>query len=133
MLFRSCGTPSIRASVSAEEETKPLALLDVNELRTWFRTAGEPLRVVDGVSFSLTEGETLGLVGESGCGKSLTALSIMQLIPAPGYVAGGSVLFNLVTPAWERVESEQVVPEAAEQVEESAPELVAEEKKGSKR
>jgi peptide/nickel transport system ATP-binding protein len=71
-----------------------LALLEVRDLRTYFRTAGEPRRVVDGISLSLESGETLGLVGESGCGKSLTALSLMQLIPAPGYVAGGSILFK---------------------------------------
>jgi peptide/nickel transport system ATP-binding protein len=71
-----------------------LALLEIRDLRTYFRTAGEPRRVVDGISLSLESGETLGLVGESGCGKSLTALSVMQLIPAPGYVAGGSILFK---------------------------------------
>ena len=71
-----------------------MALLEVRDLQTYFRTAGIPRRVVDGVSLSLDSGETLGLVGESGCGKSLTALSIMQLIPRPGYVAGGSILFK---------------------------------------
>jgi len=69
-------------------------LLEVRDLRTYFRTAGAPRRVVDGVSLEIAGGETLGLVGESGCGKSLTALSIMQLIPRPGYVAGGQVLFK---------------------------------------
>ena len=71
-----------------------MALLEVRDLRTYFRTAGEPRRVVDGVSLEIAGGETLGLVGESGCGKSLTALSIMQLIPRPGYVAGGQILFK---------------------------------------
>ena len=71
-----------------------MALVEVRNLRTYFRTAAEPRRVVDDISLSLESGETLGLVGESGCGKSLTALSIMQLIPAPGYVAGGSILFK---------------------------------------
>ena len=71
-----------------------MALLDVRDLRTYFRTAAEPRRVVDGVSLAIDCGETLGLVGESGCGKSLTALSIMQLVPQGGYVAGGSVLFR---------------------------------------
>ena len=70
--------------------TEPL--LHIRELRTWFRTAGEPLRAVDGVSLTIGRGETLGLVGESGCGKSLTGLSIMQLVPRPsGYIAGGSI------------------------------------------
>ena len=70
-------------------------LLQVDGLRTYFRTRGEPLRAVDGVSFSIERGETLGLVGESGCGKSLTGLSVMQLVPRPtGYVAGGSIRFG---------------------------------------
>jgi len=70
-------------------------LLKVEGLRTYFRTATEPLRAVDGVSFSIGRGETLGLVGESGCGKSLTGLSIMQLVPKPaGYIAGGSIHFD---------------------------------------
>ena len=67
-------------------------LLDIRDLRTYFCTTGEPLRAVDGVSLHIDRGETLGLVGESGCGKSLTGLSIMQLLPRPhGYVAGGSI------------------------------------------
>ena len=71
-----------------------MTLLDVRDLRTYFRTTGEPRRVVDGVSISIDRGETLGLVGESGCGKSLTALSILHLLPRPGYIAGGSVEFG---------------------------------------
>jgi peptide/nickel transport system ATP-binding protein len=70
-------------------------LLQVDGLRTYFRTSGEPLRAVDGVSLSIERGETVGLVGESGCGKSLTGLSILRLVPRPaGYVAGGSIRFN---------------------------------------
>ena len=71
-----------------------MTLLAVDKLRTYFQTTGEPRRVVDGVSLSIESGETLGLVGESGCGKSLTALSIMHLIPRPGYIAGGSIAFK---------------------------------------
>ena len=67
-------------------------LLQVENLRTYFRTSAGPLRAVDGVSLTIARGETLGLVGESGCGKSLTGLSIMQLVPGPaGYVAGGAI------------------------------------------
>jgi len=70
-------------------------LLEIRDLRTYFRTADEPLRAVDGVSLTINRGETLGLVGESGCGKSLTGLSIMRLVPAPsGYIAGGTILFE---------------------------------------
>jgi len=71
-----------------------MALLEVRDLRTHFRTGGEPRRVVDGVSFSLEPGEVMGLVGESGCGKTLTALSLMRLIPRPGYIAGGAVILQ---------------------------------------
>ncbi|MBE3095884.1 MAG: dipeptide ABC transporter ATP-binding protein [Planctomycetes bacterium] len=71
-----------------------MALLEVRDLRTYFRTTGQPRKVVDGISFAIEGGETLGLVGESGCGKSLTALSMMQLIPRPGYVAGGQILLG---------------------------------------
>ena len=71
-----------------------MALLEIDNLQTFFRTEGQPRRVVDGISLSIDSGQTLGLVGESGCGKSLTALSVMQLIPRPGYVAGGGIYFK---------------------------------------
>ena len=71
-----------------------MALLEINNLETYFRTTRSPRRVVDNISLSVDRGKTLGLVGESGCGKSLTALSIMHLVPRPGYIAGGEVLFN---------------------------------------
>jgi oligopeptide/dipeptide ABC transporter ATP-binding protein len=70
-------------------------LLDVKELETRFYTQGREVRAVDGVSFHVDEGETLAIVGESGCGKSVTALSIMGLIPwPPGKVVGGQVLYQ---------------------------------------
>ena len=56
-------------------------LLDVRDLRTQFLTHEGTVRAVDGVSFHLDEGEVLGLVGESGCGKSVSALSVLRLIP----------------------------------------------------
>jgi len=71
------------------------ALLEVRNLRTSFRVDGAELRAVDDVSFSVEAGRTLGIVGESGCGKSVTALSIMGLIPQPpGRIAGGEILFE---------------------------------------
>jgi oligopeptide/dipeptide ABC transporter ATP-binding protein len=70
-------------------------LLDVRELKTWFGDAAHPVRAVDGVSFSLAEGGALALVGESGCGKSVTALSLTRLLAAPpARYAGGRVLFE---------------------------------------
>jgi peptide/nickel transport system ATP-binding protein len=70
------------------------ALLSVEGLQTHFETGQGVLRAVDGVSFSIERGEVLGLVGESGCGKSVTSLSIMRLVPPPGRVAAGRVLFE---------------------------------------
>ena len=69
-------------------------LLSVRDLRTHFDTEEGSIRADDGVSFDIEEGEILGLVGESGCGKSVTSLSIMRLLEDPGYVADGQVLFK---------------------------------------
>ncbi len=69
-------------------------LLEVTNLRTQFPTRAGLVKAVDGVSFSIGEGELLGLVGESGCGKSITAMSIMRLISSPGKIVGGSILFK---------------------------------------
>jgi oligopeptide/dipeptide ABC transporter ATP-binding protein len=70
-------------------------LLDVRNLQTHFLTRGGVVRAVDGVSWDVQEGETVALVGESGCGKSVTALSIMRLVAPPaGRIVGGQVLFK---------------------------------------
>ncbi len=70
-------------------------LLEVRDLRTHFFTQDGVVKAVDGVSYDLEAGETLGLVGESGCGKSVSALSIMRLIPdPPGRTVGGEVIFD---------------------------------------
>jgi oligopeptide/dipeptide ABC transporter ATP-binding protein len=71
-----------------------MALLEVNDLRTVFRTREGEVHAVDGVSFELDRGRTLGIVGESGCGKSVTASSIMGIVQPPGKVVGGSVMFD---------------------------------------
>jgi peptide/nickel transport system ATP-binding protein len=68
-----------------------VSLLEVRDLRTAFPLEGGEARAVDGVSFALEAGRVLGLVGESGCGKSMTALSLMRLVPPPGRVVGGAV------------------------------------------
>ena len=66
-------------------------LLSVEDLRTHFASSAGLVRAVDGVSFTIERGEVLGLVGESGCGKSVTSLSIMRLVPAPGVIVGGRI------------------------------------------
>jgi oligopeptide/dipeptide ABC transporter ATP-binding protein len=70
------------------------SLLKVEGLRTSFFTPFGEVKAVDGVSFEVKRGEIFGLVGESGCGKSITALSIMRLIDAPGQILGGEVTFD---------------------------------------
>ena len=70
-------------------------LLEIKNLVTTFRTEAETLKAVNDISFSLNEGETIGIVGESGSGKSVTSLSVMQLIPnPPGKVTGGQILYH---------------------------------------
>jgi peptide/nickel transport system ATP-binding protein/oligopeptide transport system ATP-binding protein len=70
-------------------------LLEIRNLRTYFSVRGYTAKAVDDVSLSIMPGQTLGLVGESGCGKSVTAHSIMRLIPTPpGRIAGGEILFE---------------------------------------
>jgi len=70
-------------------------VLEVRDLKTYFYTRRGVVKAVDGVSFTLQEGETLGLVGESGCGKTITSLSLIRLVPRPaGKIVGGKVLLE---------------------------------------
>ncbi len=71
-----------------------MALLEVKDLRTVFHTSDGMVPAVDGVSFSVEKGRTLGIVGESGCGKSVTSLSVMRLIASPGRIEAGSITFG---------------------------------------
>ncbi|MCW3473785.1 ABC transporter ATP-binding protein [Limobrevibacterium gyesilva] len=69
-------------------------LLSIEGLRTVFRTGNGEVAAVDGVSLSVAKGKTLGIVGESGCGKSMLSLSVMRLVPQPGRIAAGRVMFD---------------------------------------
>src|SRR5205823_765785 len=83
---------SRRARPEAETVTAPV--LQVKDLKTQFFTDDGVVKAVDGVSFDLHPGETLGIVGESGCGKSVTALSILRLVQEPGRITSGQILFK---------------------------------------
>lgn len=73
----------------------PDIILDIRDLKTFFYTYDGVARAVDGVSYSLNNGEALGIVGESGCGKSVSALSVLRLIPdPPGRIVGGQIFFK---------------------------------------
>jgi peptide/nickel transport system ATP-binding protein len=69
-------------------------LLQVQDLATHFRLGNSVLKAVDGIGFTLDAGQTLAIVGESGCGKSMTAYSLMGLVPPPGKIVSGSILFE---------------------------------------
>ncbi len=82
------------------------SVLEVRDLRTYIRLRKGEVRAVDGVSFDVKRGECLGVVGESGCGKTMTGMSIMRLLPNGGYIAGGSIRtgsINLATAAMDEV------------------------------
>lgn len=92
--------PSIQGSgnrflLETEAMTTNEKLVDIRDLATYFYTDDGIVKSVDGVSFDILKGETLGLVGESGCGKSVTALSILRLIPEPpGKIVQGQIIFE---------------------------------------
>jgi len=68
-------------------------LLEIKDLRVYFELAEGTVRAIDGVDLNIRRGQMLGVVGESGCGKSMTAMSLMRLIPSPGEIASGEMLF----------------------------------------
>lgn len=82
------------AAAGQRTQAPPATLLEVRDLRTVFRTEDGDVPAVDGVSFTLARGRTLGIVGESGCGKSVTSLSIMGLVPQPPARVSGEVRFE---------------------------------------
>ena len=81
--------------VTTDIRTNTETVLTVEDLRTYFTTRWGTVKAVDGISFDLRRGETLGIVGESGCGKSVTMLSLMRLIPIPpGRIVTGSIVLD---------------------------------------
>src|SRR5213083_3588443 len=85
-----CGTPPIPMDVRTATQT----LLSVRNLKTYFPQDEGTVKAVDGVSFDLYPGATLGIVGESGCGKSVTARSILGIVDRPGRIMGGEIRFR---------------------------------------
>lgn len=81
--------------MNAEPVNSENIILEVRDLRTYFYTRWGVVRAVDGVSYHLAQGETLGLVGESGCGKTISSLSLLRLVPRPaGKIVGGEILLE---------------------------------------
>ena len=91
-------------AMNARDRAQPV--LEVDDLRTEFHLRHANVKAVDGVSFSVRAGECVGLVGESGCGKSTTGLSVMKLLPGAGHVTGGAI----------RLEGRDLVPLSEEQM-----------------
>ncbi len=92
----SAGAGAAVGPVTVVEQEEPTGepILEVRELTTSFATEDGVVRAVDNVSFSIGKGESVALVGESGCGKSVTAMSIMRLVAQPGKITGGSIHFR---------------------------------------
>lgn len=86
-------TPGLEA-YSSDKEQSMAELLKVENLKTQFHTEGGVVKAVDGISYHIDEREIIGLAGESGCGKSVSQLSVMQLISTPGEIVGGEVIFE---------------------------------------
>src|SRR5438034_7406634 len=95
------------SDVSTQGGPEGPPLLQIRGLRTFFYTESGVARAVDGVDLDIRRGEVLGLVGESGSGKSVTALSVLRLIPdPPGKIEAGEILFNgrnLLALSWEEI------------------------------
>ncbi|MFX0071999.1 MAG: ABC transporter ATP-binding protein [Candidatus Hermodarchaeota archaeon] len=94
---KEIGTFDTLQETASDQESlkrKNRALLEIRNLKTYFYTEEGVVKAVDGVSFDMYEDETLGLVGETGCGKSVTALSILRLVRVPGKILEGSVTFK---------------------------------------
>jgi oligopeptide/dipeptide ABC transporter ATP-binding protein len=86
--------PKGRAKAEPAARIEHPGLLDVRDLRTYFKLSAGWVRAVDGVSFTVQPGESLGLAGESGCGKTTAAISLLKLLPENGRIASGEILFD---------------------------------------
>ena len=76
-------------------DNKSEIILEVKDLKTYFHTYDGILKAVDGLSYNVRKGECIGIVGESACGKSVSAMSILRLIPyPPGIIEGGQIIFK---------------------------------------
>src|SRR5574341_874501 len=87
-------SPGTQRGSETQAETADDILLDIRDLRTYFYTMDGIVKAVDGVNFHVRRGEIVGLVGESGCGKSVTSLSVMRLIGYPGKIVSGEIRFD---------------------------------------
>ena len=85
---------SAEHALAADLPDRMTDLLTIEGLRTAFRTQNGEIAAVDGVDLSVAKGRTLGIVGESGCGKSILSLSVMRLVPPPGRIAAGRISFD---------------------------------------
>ena len=85
-------TPTVESVAHATQDGGPI--LSVRELQTYFHLNEGIVRAVDGVSFDVRQGRTLGIVGESGCGKSITARSILGIVDRPGRIESGEILLH---------------------------------------
>src|SRR5438093_4339323 len=92
----ACATPlTLDQKTNKRRNSMTTNLLEVNNLKTYFFTRSGVVKAVDDVSFTIKQSQTLGVVGESGCGKSVTALSVMRLIASPpGKIVGGEINYN---------------------------------------
>src|SRR5574338_1142939 len=84
----------VQTTLQTENTLDPDVLLQIKGLRTYFHLAEGVVHAVDGVDLTMHQKETLGIVGESGCGKSISAYSMLRLVPPPGKIEGGDILFN---------------------------------------
>ena len=81
-------------NVARERTTRSNVVLDVQHLKVYYETPTGDVRAVDDVSFQIYAGEIVGLVGESGCGKTTTAMAILRLVQPPGRIVGGQILLD---------------------------------------